>query len=102
MHFITLVYIGHCIMHSEAARLGVPKSAACILAVSVAILLHCTLAEEKSLVQTFYIACVWCFMTFKWSMLLLSNAITDDRSSIDACPGSVNSEQGSDDSVLQP
>ena len=58
-------------------------------------------AEEKSLVETFYIACVWCFMTFKWSMLLLSNAITDDRSPKDARTGSVNSEQ-SDDSVLQP
>ena len=52
--------------------------------------------------QTFFIACVWCFMTFKWSMLLLSNAITDDRSPKDARTGSESSEQESEDSLQQP
>ena len=28
---------------------------------------------------TYYLACVWCFMVFKWSMLLMVNSVQDDR-----------------------
>ena len=33
----------------------------------------------ESIVHSYYLACVWCFMVFKWSMLLLVNSIIDDR-----------------------
>jgi hypothetical protein len=35
--------------------------------------------EGDSLVGTYYLACVWCFMVFKWSMLLMVNSVQDDR-----------------------
>ena len=62
--------------------------------------LCCIHAEEKPLVETFYIASIWCFMTFKWSMLLLSNAIMDDRSPKDSHLGSVEGDSESEDSLL--
>lgn len=52
--------------------------------------------------ETFYIAAVWCFMTFKWSMLLLSNAITDDRNPNDGLPPVAGESEGSEESLLPP
>lgn len=64
--------------------------------------LCCIIAGGKSLVESFYIPSVWCFMTFKWSMLLLSNAITDDRSPKDTDIGSIQEGPEGDDSMVPP
>ena len=58
------------------------------------------IVEDKSLVETFYIAAVWCFMTFKWSMVLLSNAITDDRNPNVGLPQVEEESGGSSESLL--